>query len=239
MLLTLHPRRVSQATPENHRLPSDPNEAFELVYQRYSEPIASWLLRRLNGDTDLALDLRDEVFLRVWQALPSWHERGIVPKSWLYRIAHARLVDYYRRRKAVSLPAEWEEQLPDPASATDHEILQADVARRVRHCVARLDEDQREVIELYWFRHLSFREIAQRLGRSEGAVNQLQIRALANLRELVQRGAFEEPLEQISLPDMAPTRHQSKRVRQTPQQRTPLPVQEPQPVLVEQLSFFS
>jgi RNA polymerase sigma-70 factor (ECF subfamily) len=240
MLPTLHPRRVPQPiTPEKYRLPTDLNEAFELLYQRYAEPVAGWLVRRLNGNHDLALDLRDEVFLRVWQALPTWQERGIDPKHWLYRIAHARLVDYYRRRKALSLLPEWEERLPDPASATDHEIMQSDVARRVRLCVARLDLDQRAVIELRWFHQLPFQEIAKRIGKSEGAVAGLHHRGLVNLRELVQRGVFEEPLEQISLPDMAETMQQRKKAEHPPQQPPPLPVREVQSAQVEQLSFFS
>lgn len=235
MLPTLHPRRISQ-TVTSHRLPPDLNEAFELLYQRYAEPVAGWLVRRLNGDTDLALDLRDEVFLRVWQALPSWQERGIDPKNWLYRIAHARLVDYYRRRKALSLLPEWEEQLPDPASATDHEIMQSDVARRVRLCVARLDPDQRSVIELRWFHHLPFHAIAARMGKSEGAVKGLHHRGLVSLRELVQRGWFEEPFEQLSLVPLVPMTHPQREVRHalSPQHRP----RELQPAPVEQLSFF-
>jgi RNA polymerase sigma-70 factor (ECF subfamily) len=240
MLSILSPRRIGQqAVPSTlSSLPVDPTDAFELLYRRYSEPIASWLLRRLNGNQDLALDLRDEVFLRVWQALPSWHERGIDPKHWLYRIAHARLVDYYRRRKALTLLPEWEAQLPDPANATDHEIVQSDVARRVRLCVARLAPDQRAVIELRWFRSLSFHEIAKRMGKSEGAVAGLHHRGLVNLRELVQQGWFEAPFEQLTLSIASPVQADPPHAAihaAPPQQHmaAEAPVSE-----IEQLSFF-
>jgi hypothetical protein len=134
---------------------------------------------------------------------------------------------------------EWEERLPDPASATDHEIMQSDVARRVRLCVARLDPDQRAVIELRWFHQLPFQEIAKRIGKSEGAVTGLHHRGLVKLRDLVQRGVFEAPFEQTSLPDMAQTIQQRKKAEHPPQQPTPLSQQQAQPALVEQLSFFS
>jgi RNA polymerase sigma-70 factor (ECF subfamily) len=183
-----------------HGLPADPTDAFELLYRRYADPIAGFFIRRLT-DRDLALDLRDEVFVRVWQALPHWQDRGIDPKAWLYRIAHARLIDTYRRQRHVTfspLLDEQVEQIPDPSSATDHELLTHDSAHRLRQCVARLDDNQRMVIELRWFQQLSFREIAERIGKSEGAVKGLHHRGLVNLRELVQRGVFDAPFEQLS-----------------------------------------
>jgi RNA polymerase sigma-70 factor (ECF subfamily) len=202
MRSTLPSRRVGgpAVCSTAHGLPADPTDAFEVLYRRYADPIAGFLIRRLN-DRDLALELRDEVFLRVWQALPHWQDRGIDPKTWLYRIAHARLIDTYRRQRRITFSPLEEtvaDQLPDPSSVTDHEILSHDSARRLRHCVTRLDEDQRTVIELRWFEQLPFREIAKRTGKSEGAVKGLHHRGLVNLRDLVERGVFDAPFEQLS-----------------------------------------
>jgi RNA polymerase sigma-70 factor (ECF subfamily) len=118
--------------------------------------------------------------------LPAYRDTGRPFEAWLYRIAHARVVDHYRRQN-VRLVAPLDEQLvagdtTDPAQTAAHQ----DDVRRAWEALSSLTEDQQQVISLRFLAGYSIAEAASVLEKTEGAVKALQHRALASLRRLLE-----------------------------------------------------
>lgn len=84
--------------------------AFALLYRRYRQPIYRYVRARTPSDDDAA-DLAQQVFLKVFEALPHYEDRGLPVGAWLFRIAHNAVIDASRRRHAT-LPLD---ELPEAA----------------------------------------------------------------------------------------------------------------------------
>lgn len=149
---------------------ADPARFLEL-YDRHFHRVYAYVLSRA-GSRGEAEDVTAEVFHRALANLDKYEWRGIPFAAWLYRIAAHELSD--RRRDASRLAG-----APASDAATDPQ-LEAQVA--LFQLVERLPADQRRVIELRFGEGRSVREAAHALGRSEGAIKQLQRRALEHLR---------------------------------------------------------
>jgi RNA polymerase sigma-70 factor (ECF subfamily) len=156
-------------------------ELYEINFERVYTFIA-WRV----GDRDAVEDLTSEVFHRALTNLHRFEWRGAPFASWLFRIAANAIADKAQRggkELAVDEP---------PEKAEDATVL-ADlegVERRARlfRLVEQLPEDQRRVIAMRFAEEKSIREIAEALGRTEGAVKQLQFRALQGLRAKIKGG---------------------------------------------------
>ena len=152
---------------------ADPSKFLEL-YERNFERVYAFVARRVR-DRDLAEDLTSEVFHKALVHLPGFDWRGVPFSAWLIRIAGNLVHDHWKRtaREVV-------EQPPEVGSGRDPE--QIEHLARVFRMVSSLPPDQRRVIELRFAEGKSIREIAHDLGRSEGAIKQLQFRGLESLR---------------------------------------------------------
>ena len=167
------------ASPEDDRTlvesaQTDPARFVEL-YDRYATRVYAFVTRRVR-DRAAAEDITSEVFERALTHFGRYEWRGTPFVAWLFGIASNAIADHWRRhaRDAHDPPG----GLPD--SHDDRTI-----ERRVVlfDLVDRLPEAQRRMILMRFVEEKSIREIAQALGRSEGAVKQLQLRALDNLRK--------------------------------------------------------
>lgn len=131
-----------------------------------------------------AEDLTAQTFLRAWEAVDRYEDRGVPFVSWLLRIAHNVAVSHLRSKRVGS---QLHEGLVDHDSFRDPEKVaerQAD-GERVRQAIRRLGHDQRQVIILRFVEDLDYREVADIVGKSVAAVRVIQHRALSNLRKLV------------------------------------------------------
>jgi RNA polymerase sigma-70 factor (ECF subfamily) len=161
---------------------ADPNR-FADLYELYFDRVYAFIARRVRdrGETE---DLTSEVFHRALANLSRFEWRGTPFLAWLYRIAHNAVLDRAKRKALEpSLPAQPDAAEPaDPTAPAEEELQQAERRARLYRSVDGLPTDQRRVIVLRFAEEKSIREIAGELGRSEGAVKQLQVRALENLR---------------------------------------------------------
>lgn len=150
---------------------ADPARFAEL-YDRHVDRIYAFAVRR-TSDRATAEDITSEVFEKALAQLRQFEWRGAPFAAWLFRIAANAIADHWRKKGRPEA-----EELPD-AHETD------DIERRVAlaQLVERLPDAQRQVIEMRFGEDRSTREIAAALGRSEGAVKQLQLRALERLRK--------------------------------------------------------
>src|SRR2546421_7480678 len=80
------------------RVRSNDPLAFDELYSRYSPRVFGYLYQRLNGNVEEAEDLTAEVFTKVFEKIDGFQVQGAPLSSWLFRIAHNRLIDSVRRR---------------------------------------------------------------------------------------------------------------------------------------------
>jgi RNA polymerase sigma-70 factor, ECF subfamily len=154
--------------------PSRFGELYELNFAR----VYAYIARRV-GDRDAAQDLTSDVFHKALANIHSFEWRGVPFAGWLLRIAANMIIDR-SKRGAKEITGQ---ELPDlPDLDQQPKLEEADQSARLFLLVDQLPQDQRCVIGMRFAEEKSIREIAQALGRTEGAVKQLQFRALQNLR---------------------------------------------------------
>ena len=153
---------------------ADPARFVEL-YDRNVDRIYAYVSRRA-GSRSVAEDVTSEVFEQALSNIGKFEWRGVPFAAWLFRIAANALADHWKRegRDSHELPPE----IPDER---EHQ----DLERRVSlfQLVDRLPDAQRRVIQMRFVEDRSIREVAAALDRSEGAIKQLQLRAIDALRK--------------------------------------------------------
>ena len=153
----------------------DPSRFAELYESNFNR-VYAFVVRRV-GNREEAEDVTAEVFHQALLNLGRFQWRGVPFAAWLLRIAANALADRWQHAAKHG-------EVQSPEALEQEPGADAHVERRAMlfHLVDRLPADQRLVILRRFVSQKSVREIAQELGRSEGAVKQLQFRALATLR---------------------------------------------------------
>lgn len=159
--------------------------AFGVLYERHLDAIFRYVFFRVGNSAD-AEDLTEDVFVSAWENLATFRpERPGSFLSWLYRIAHNRVIDHYRKRRPQSWSSEQlaleEALIPGVEEAAN---LNFDV-RRLAKAVSQLEDTEQEVIILRFIEGLSHSEVARVIEKSEGASRIIQHRALLNLKTLL------------------------------------------------------
>jgi RNA polymerase sigma-70 factor, ECF subfamily len=154
---------------------------FTDLYEDNFERVYAFVTRRVPNRSD-AEDLTAEVFQHALANLARFEWRGVPFAAWLYRIAANAIADRWQR---VSRESGKREAKTVSVDFDDSEIENAERRAQLFRNVANLPADQRRVIEMRSAEEKSIREISKELGRSTGAVEQLQFRAFEKLRELV------------------------------------------------------
>ncbi len=157
------------------RLHHRDQRAFEAIFDRYGDLVYSTALRVLR-DAQLAEDVSQEIFVRLWRKPQSYvAERGRF-LTWLISVTRNRAVDEVRsrgrrQRHETASPEEQERELPASDSIDPALNAQlAEQARIVRAALAELPPEQREIIELAYFGGLTQQEISDRLDQPLGTV---------------------------------------------------------------------
>jgi RNA polymerase sigma-70 factor (ECF subfamily) len=154
--------------------------AFGELYERHVVVIYRYVLARVNVERD-AEDLTEIVFLRAFESLHRYKERGRPFTAFLYQVARNALVDYYRQQRR-SETIEAVEMLPSSGPAPDDRLIEEERRAVLREAMSKLPADYQEVIRLRIMLSLPSATVGEWLGRSEGAVRVLLHRALKALR---------------------------------------------------------
>jgi RNA polymerase sigma-70 factor (ECF subfamily) len=163
------PRLIQQAQRDPAR--------FADLYELHFERVYAYALRRLHDRAE-AQDITSEVFHQALRNLGGYEWRGTPFAAWLFRIAANAIAD-----RAKQLAREQTIAAPEPAGEPDP--AEVEHQARIYRLIRELPADQRRVLELRFGEGMSIREIAAELDRSEGAIKQLQYRALETLRARV------------------------------------------------------
>ena len=158
-------------------------EAFADLYESHFDKVYRYLTLKTGSRTE-AEDMTQQVFVKAYRSIRSFKWKGPPFSSWLFRIAHNVMVDFFRRqakRPTVPLNESLVAGGEDPMKVVE---LRFDV-ERVAAATWRLTDAQQEVISLRFAGGLAIAEVAQAMGKSQGAVKALQHSAIAALRRLL------------------------------------------------------
>ena len=167
-------------------------DAFAQLLERFEKPVYHQALRMV-GHVEDAADLTQEVFLKVWQGLPSFQGDSSF-STWLYRLTSNACIDFLRREKrrrgTLSLDDEERElaaQLPDPAPTPQRALEQRELRQALEEGLAALSDEHRQVLVLRELNGLSYDEIAQALDLSPGTVKSRIARARMSLANFLRK----------------------------------------------------
>lgn len=155
--------------------------AFGKLYDLNLPKIYRFVFLKVGRKQD-AEDITQQVFTSAWQNMKGYEHKGFPFSSWLYRIAGNAVIDYYRTAKAnVSIDQVPEEYFSETTD-TEQNIDTAINMTTVRVALTKLDHDQQSVLLMKFVEDLTNKEIAETLGKTEGAVRVIQHRALKQLK---------------------------------------------------------
>jgi RNA polymerase sigma-70 factor, ECF subfamily len=159
--------------------------ALTQLYEENFDKIYRYIVLKI-GDRTEAEDMTQQVFLNALQSISSYKSKGLPFSSWLYRIAHNQVVDYFRKSsKKAMVPLD--ESLPIPDSDPDPQYV-VEMKFEIEEVAAackKLTPSQQEVISLRFTSELSITECAAVMHKTEGAVKALQHSAIGALRRLL------------------------------------------------------
>jgi len=166
--------------------------SFEELVRRYQRPIASYVYR-MTGDYEAALDLTQEVFIKVYNSLARYRPEYKF-STWIYRIAHNTAIDHLRRHSTHELDLATDEHgherpILSGAMTPEQESERAERRAEIEGVVGALPESYRELIILRHAHDLSYDEIAEVTGLPLGTVKNRIFRAREAMRSpLIERG---------------------------------------------------
>ncbi|MBC7253592.1 MAG: sigma-70 family RNA polymerase sigma factor [Actinobacteria bacterium] len=164
-------------------------EAFGAIYRALLDPLYRYFFWNL-ALREEAEDLTEEVFTRCLAHIGDYDPRKAPFRAWVFRIARNMLVDHLRKsaRRERKDAARRDPGQPPVAEALEEEERR----RAVREALRELPATQRQVVIMKYFSGMSNVEVAAALGKSEGAVNAIQHRALRKLGDILERRGWRE-----------------------------------------------
>lgn len=157
--------------------------AFEEVYGTYYTPLYHYIRARCSKKEE-AEDLTQTVFMKIWNALPTWNTNHTSPLSFFFTVARTTLIDYSRKRSSKEIISD---EIVFDHSETESTVTSENTNETkeiLRQLIDTLSVEQREVIELYYTDDRTYKEIAEITGKREDAIRQIHSRAIKKLRTL-------------------------------------------------------
>jgi RNA polymerase sigma-70 factor (ECF subfamily) len=165
-------------------------DAFALLYRASVQAIFRYVYHRVN-DAQLAEDLTGDVFTRALKGMPAYQDQGKPFIAWLYRIAHARVIDHYRRVQRRPPESDVEDEPILAPEDLDAGMLRRQAARALREAIAGLTDEQQQVVILRFIEGHRIETVAEMMGKNANAIKALQHRALRSLAGRLERSGFD------------------------------------------------
>ncbi len=163
------------------------SSAFEALYDHFYDQIFRYIAFK-TSDSLIAEDLTEDVFLRMLESIGKFKPQGHPFSSWLFRIAHNRVIDHYRKRgRDKNVPLDTILTTVGESQSTLDTYVETKLAmREVNQAMENLTDLQREVLNLRFAGGLSIKETAEAVNRNENSVKALQHSAVKKLRVLLE-----------------------------------------------------
>ena len=174
-------------------------QAFEQLMLLHQKAVYN-ICYRMAGNAEDALDLSQEVFLKLWRTLEQYQFDAAF-STWLYRMTQNACIDFLRRQKRqqhASLTVSDDEaagkelSVPDPAPLPEDWVIFNEKQEAIRTAMNALPSDFREILELRVVRNLPYEQIAQIMGLPVGTVKSRLARARLQLKKRLEAGNFFE-----------------------------------------------
>lgn len=163
------------------RAKADP-EHFAPLYKKYHEQIFRYIYQRMD-DEEMAFDITSQVFMKAIKNLHKYEFRGVPFASWLYRIAKSELYQSFRDNKAIRTVNIDTVQVNEFIDEFDHEESEHN-RKKLMNCLAKLNEEDMQLLELRFFEKRSFKEIGEILDITENNAKVKSFRALEKLKKI-------------------------------------------------------
>lgn len=164
-------------------------DAFAALYHASVQAIFRYIAHRVN-DPALAEDLTGDVFIRALESLNKYRDQGKPFIAWLYRIAHARVIDHYRRVGRRPTETDIEDEPLPVETDMDAGMLRRQAAKVLREAIAELTDDQQQVVLLRFIEGQRIEMVAEIMGKQPNAIKALQFRALRSLASRLERSGY-------------------------------------------------
>jgi len=161
--------------------------ALGRIHDEYYGPLFRYALYR-TGDPETAQDIASDVLMRLLEGLRAGTGPTATLAGWLFGVA-ARVVSDHFRLAYRAPKVELSDGLADPHATPTSLTIAALQREELRQAVATLTEEQQHVIALRFGQDIPIQQVARMMGKTEGAVKQLQARAVAALARKMKRDA--------------------------------------------------
>lgn len=160
----------------------DKNNYVE-IFREYNVLIFRYIYSRVGNNKELAQDLTQEVFLKVWKKKESFNENKGSIKTWLFRIAQNTLIDEYRSKYSNLIENDEEKiiNFVENRENEDFEMMLNFVLQKMKN----LSESDQEILTMKFVAQLENNEIADVLEKSENTIKVQIHRALNKLKEII------------------------------------------------------
>lgn len=150
----------------------------EALYAEYAGKVRGYVFGKLSNKAD-AEDLVSDIFLKIYEKYPTFDGSRASVSTWIYTITRNTVIDYFRAHRIC---AELPDDLPDEGGVDDG-LLRQESLRALGEALKRLDDRSRALIVLRYYKGMSLKDTAARLGVSYAYVKVLHKEALRLLRK--------------------------------------------------------
>jgi len=167
-------------------------EAFRCIVERYQNLLVGYFMRRA-GETSVAEDLAQEVFIKLWRSAGKYSVRARF-STYVYSVAHNTLIDHIRRKgtrtDTLSTDADEGALLAEAADTTVPGVLERKAHEEqlalVRKALEQIRDVERDVVMAVFAEGVSYKEAGEMLGVPEGTVKSRLHSALRHIRQILE-----------------------------------------------------
>jgi len=164
-------------------------QALAETHDKYYPAIFRYIAYKI-GNHETAEDLTSEVFVRLLDAVRDRHAPQKTLRGWLYSVASHIVTDYHRKQYRGSQEVALIETIESDVYGPAEQTIRKQTLETLNEALSELTDEQQDVIALRFGYEMPIKEVAEMIGKSEGAVKQLQARAVAALsRRMVPEGS--------------------------------------------------
>ncbi|MFK7793523.1 MAG: sigma-70 family RNA polymerase sigma factor [Devosiaceae bacterium] len=159
--------------------------AYAQLFSHFGPRVKAYLMR-LGADEPMAEEVAQDVMVTVWRKAGLFDRSKSSAATWLFRIARNRRIDVLRRKQAINVDTDTlvieDENLPNPNETLDEDKRQG----RIREALAKLPQQQLQLVELAFYTELSHSQIAEETGLPLGTVKSRIRLAFGRLRRILE-----------------------------------------------------
>ena len=168
------------------------NEGSQRVFfNQYSEVLCRYLFHtgKANNNMD-AQEIISNTFLKAFKGINTFNGKSSL-KTWLFQIAKNAATDFYKspKNRHEDLPLDQNAQVSGCQDILDN-TLELEKQEKIRELLQKLNEEQREAIAIHIIDGFSIRDTSQVMGKTEGAVKMLLLRAKQNIRQNIEKSPY-------------------------------------------------